>query len=56
MFQNDMKGYPQHEKADGSADETCATESIASAGIDFSRYHFEIVLDIIQVHTERTIF
>lgn len=41
---------------DESTNEVCATESREGISVNMNQYHFEVVLDIIQVHTGRTIF
>lgn len=46
----------QQEIDDESTNEVCATESRESISVNMNQYHFEVMLDIIQVHTGRMIF
>lgn len=54
LFNSQNKAQPKID--DESTNEVCATESREGISVNMNQYHFEVVLDIIQVHTGRTIF
>lgn len=55
-FFNSQKETQQMHEQDEITNDSCDTESTEELGANIGKYHFEIVLDIIQVHTKREIF